>query len=240
MDRTPKPTNPGFSAVKQAIKEIEKESNYHSGLVVERGENRSALVLRVYFENGDQAEVPWSLFIRSMLTLDRQDANEALLHIFFSKSAFLVKGDRGTLTAAMDAMEDYRLKRIYSKARSESTGIGIDYVRLLMEEEEGGGGGDRESASPETDELLTIASNPNTPDEVLSKLADHADAKVRHAVAGNKATMGETLAKLMTDSDAAVRKYAVGNKNVTAAQLAAAMDAIARREAAKKKDSYED
>jgi len=65
-----------------------------------------------------------------------------------------------------------------------------------------------------------VAGNPNTPRQVLLRLADDGDASIRRAVAENPRTPIEVLKKLIFDGDAEVRMAVAENKNTPAEILA--------------------
>lgn len=67
--------------------------------------------------------------------------------------------------------------------------------------------------------LLGLASNPNTPQDILYELAHHSGEHVREHVAGNPSTSQELLHKLASDRDRYVKYRVAENPNTSSETL---------------------
>jgi hypothetical protein len=66
---------------------------------------------------------------------------------------------------------------------------------------------------------IDVALNPNTPADILEKLADDSDWHVRNAVASNRSTPADILKKLSEDSKEYVREAVAWNRSTPAVIL---------------------
>ena len=67
--------------------------------------------------------------------------------------------------------------------------------------------------------LLGLASNPNTPQDILSELAQHPGRYVREHVASNPSTSQELLHKLASDRDRYIKYRVAENPNTSSETL---------------------